>query len=381
MNTSYLPLLLSLAMLNACGKEDNKDAAEQKLEKESSPDYSELEQVSSEEMTSETEISGPIIEASIDESLSSLAEEPDDATAALLSLTEEDAAKGNKNGRRANVSMYRNCTVEGDAAHVEIQKKLEKEINLDLPRRTMVSTFEMFTDIERIWTKDGSEITCGDNDKFAKLPLLDMEGVSLAVEFSRTKSRAGTVTNKVKNTTWSASSHYEAAGSRNIAWDAISEQEENYLVERTLNSEVSHKLAITLPSGEVKKFAGQVTVSTDAPLKISALHDQNLKVTQRSIKSGTVEAESAEGKITTIFDNVVYAAGSCMPKSGTISGSIDPSVDGQETVTFEIKFDGSSSVNVEYSNGLEYSYAPQGCDVEEVEAVEEVESPIASADS
>ncbi len=357
-------LVLALALLSACGN-DNVDRKDTAAEGTDPTEENPAQTAAS--LADDEEAAGQAVTAEIDDVISAAVEENDADADAGASLVDAEADQDGK------VTVFRECKEEGANAVVAIRRQAERTFSMEGPVRKIDSTFSAYSEKLRTWSKEGGAIKCGENLKFAAVHVADMVGVKLDVTFKHERKRQTTLVNKKKNETTNRSMSYTAEGDRHIVWKAVEEVGDTLLIHKEATGSAERKLVIQKKDGTVKTLEGSVSSVEGAPLAIVVERNKDtLAWISRTIESGSRVATLKDGgKIETSFDDVKYTAEKrCTAVSGKITGKIFKKDEAEASVTFEIVFDGDGKT-VTMSNGKEFDYAPEGCDLDEpVKAVD-----------
>lgn len=356
-------MVLMTALITGCGSSES-------TEKEKIPsdkaDGDNAPAASSSDMVDDTEISGQLVSAQVDEAIAGTVEEQD--SEAGLSLAEVDA--------EGSAKRHRVCTVDGATAVVDIQRNASRHLSFDLPMRSGTTDFSSYEEKKRVWSREGGEIGCHAGGKFAAVPFADMQGVALSVTFKHERSRASSFENKKSGKSWSRSFKHAAEGSRQVKWTSVTNEGGKLLLQKEISSTATRKLEVTNKDGEQRSLEGTIATGENAPLVILVERAADtLAATSRTIKSGTLIGTGKDGgRVETTFDNVVYdRTKGCVASSGKISGAVYAKDATEPSKTFEITFDGETKT-ITYSTGESFEYAPEGCDLDDPETVVEADA-------
>jgi hypothetical protein len=360
-------LMLSL-MMWGCGVPEGADREETATDEELNV---EEEEVSDSEFVSDEEISGETITAQIDEAVSSIAEEQDASSASALGLRSGVGKMGGKE-RKAG-KRHRECTVDGNSAVVSIKRNFSRTFDKSGMRSITVSMANAGSRT-RTWSLEDGQIGCKENGKSADVPKDDRAGVTLDVEFERSKSKSMAMINR-KGEIVERSKSFSAKGERHVKFLSVTEDDEasEITVVREQTKKVTRTMHIMNKKGEERFMEHSIESKEDAPMNVTIVRDSGThKALSRTINSGSLISESKKGGLVeTSFDSVTYEPNNCFPISGTISGSITKPNEDEAFVTYTITFDGSSKL-IEFSDGRSHEFSPEGCDLEAPEEIEDV---------
>lgn len=362
---TIIALTLSAALLAACGAAQN-DREKTTGEQTDNTDKTSKDPIDTNTLVEDEEATGQAVTAQVDDAITSAAEDQETETGAGLNLASAEVTSSHE--------RFRNCTEEGSKAIVDISSSLERTISLEGPNRSGSSSVKAMMEKKRTWSKEGGEIKCAENKKHADVPWTAIAGVTAEVEFTHSRSRVASVTNKKKNITQSTSFSFSATGTRSIVWENVASSDEaTILVQKTITSKVERELIINTKKGESKSISGIVKTDDAMPLiTIVEREKETLNVLSRTIKSGKLIATGKDGgRVETTFDGVKYTkANRCMATAGKITGAVYEKDATEPKITFEITFSAESKTIV-FSNGKEAVYAPEGCIFDDPDQVTE----------
>jgi hypothetical protein len=332
-------------------------------------------------------------QSNVEEQAASQLQDAVDAISAVdaggISLALEDEAG---NGR----SPTRSCVKDSDT-QVTVTSTLvsTEEGTREAGRLNGLFKKSMDSTVTDVWTRapgatEAIECSVGNNAKVRWTQASEVNGLSLNVSVNRSHSVQVTWSGSRRNgevISLDTSRTFVSSGTRSITHSDHSFVEGNSLsFIRTITSEVSRNLSGSRRkqgglSGETEPFSlvHQVVVSEESPLKVKTEFDLtggqsgSRSWTQKTIESGTATSTSDESgtRVVSTFSNVVFAAGGCIPQSGTVSGSIFPKdpADAEATSTFVITFgaETDSTVSIAYDGGEAVDYPAaeeylEGCD-------------------
>lgn len=306
-------------------------------------------------------LAGENVTAQIDEGIASSVDEDEADAGASLGLAPRRANLA----REAEVIRFRECKEDSGKALVHVLRSLEISKTFEGPVRKSSLTVKGWRDVQRTWSRASGAVECAENNKHAALEKDAMEGVTLDSTFDRGRSMEGTVENKKKKTTVAASRKIQAKGTRHIEWTNVETNGDTLILEKTVATTAERTFEAANKKGQKKSFTQSVTTATPLSMKVER-DAASLALKSREIIAGKLVATGKDGDRTeTTFANVKYVAGQgCMAVSGKITGAIYAKDATEPKVTYEINFDGDTK-SVVFSNGKEFDYSPDGCDLDE----------------
>lgn len=366
MKTQLSLILLALSLTTiSCGKDDKEDRKENEGEEKNSDDP----QTGSEDdslLVDDEEAAGQAVTAQIDDAVSAAVEDNDTPAGASLAALDGEG----------EVTRFRECKEEAGKAIVDIRRSAKREFSWEGPVRKAESNFSAYYEKTRTWAKEGGEVKCSEDKKHAEIPVADMQGVTLDVTFKHERSRKVTIENLKKGTKSERSFSYNVEGDRHLVWKSVTEAGDVLTIEKEATGTANRKLEIQKKDGTTKTLEATVTNAEGQPLVISVERNKDTLVwISRTIKSGTRIATGKDGgRVEVSFTDVKYTKEKrCTAVSGSISGKIFKKDATEPSVTFEVTFDGDSKT-VNFSNGKEFEYSPEGCDLDEAEQATEAAS-------
>ncbi len=277
--------------------------------------------------------------------------------------------------RQGKMTIKRTCEASEGMAVVSITHTFNRSREGDNAVRSWSMTMDMNGSQTRTWSKEGEETFCSESGRSEEIELNEMQGVTLDMSFSRSRSREMTLTNKRRGTTYESSHSLVANGERSITWTDVQIDESELAVTRSMTSRVERELTLKNSRNQDKTLTLSIATKVDAPLNATTLRDAaSMDVISRTIHSGTTIGSTKDnGRVETTYSEVKYtSAGGCMPVSGSISGSIFEAGTTEAKLTYSISFL-NENATIEFSDGRSLEYAPEGCDLEQDGAeVEEI---------
>lgn len=338
-------LSLAATLVTGCGRQDGQER----------DDESGAPALGSSALLQDADIAGPSIAALIDDATASAAEDQDPEGLSL---------RGDADGE---AHSYRSCNDDGTTAVVDIRRSATRQVTFEGPVRTSETSFAAYHEKQRTWSRQDGEINCDASRRFAALPVRDMQGVSVDIVFKHERSRSSSVTHKKRGTAVSRSHVYEVEGTRRIAWTAVESSDTTVTLTKEITSQATHKLDTTHKDGDKKHLEGSLATSPQGPLVVVVKRDASTLAAQgRIVKSGTLVATGQDGgRLETSFADVEYDTDrGCLPIAGKITGAIFEKDAADPALTYEVSFDGDAQ-SIVFSNGDEYDYAPEGCELDE----------------
>jgi hypothetical protein len=327
-------------------------------------------EATSDEAISDSELAGETVTSGIDVAISSLADESDIATS---SLSLRAASK------KVEFIRFRECQKqEYGAAHESIKRKLTREFSLEGARRKVESNFVAQGEINRVWDKPEIGVDCSEDGRYALMPWGDLQGLSLESEFSKSRLREITFASKISGKSFSRSHKFAAQGVHQISWNAVTDDSGMIAIEKTIAKDVTRTMEFQNSKGRERSMVRNFKTKADYPLNVTVERDSTTYVVvSRTINQGALVATGKSGRMELEFDHVKWT-NACMADSGTISGSLFKPDSTQPEMTFEISFSGDSK-SIVFSNGEQFEYTPEGCELENPDNPEDVSSDEVSA--
>lgn len=246
----------------------------------------------------------------------------------------ESATSGTSLALANEFTRDRSCAVDGSKAVVTIANKFTANNSKDLKNVSIVQTRESSSNLSRSWSKDGSSIACAADNKHASIDFsANQTGLNLNVSFTRTDARTNTITHLKSGTAVNKSSSYTATGDRTVVWTGYTAGTAgSYTIDKKISSSATRVHKRKDKNGVEQTISLKVTTAEADPLMVSVLRDGQGAISTRTIKSGTLTAES-DAKIESKFENLqlTFTADSCSPTSGQVTtkifaaGATDPS--------------------------------------------------------
>lgn len=347
-----LPFMMLFGLVQACGS-----AQDRATEAADNKDADTVDRLGTADVLEDTDVAGQAVAAQIDDAIGGAAEDQD----AVASMNLADV---NANGES---KRFRTCADDGLTAIVDIKNSASRTITFEGAMRSGETSFTAYRQKQRIWSRVEGEINCSENKKFAVVPIADMAGVTLDVTFKHERSRNSTLTNKKNDKTVTRSFKAASSGERHISWTSVIPGVDAVVISKEVKLSSTRKLDVTDKKGVSKSLEGSLATDDGAPLMVDVKRDATTHdVESRTLKSGTLVATGKDGgRIETSFTNVVYEQGKgCVAASGSIAGKVFDKDATEPKLTFEVTFDGESKT-ITFSNGSEYDYAPEGCELDE----------------
>lgn len=309
--------------------------------------------LSIEDLKNDTELTSETVTEQLDEVASSIAED------------HKDSLKLLDNGKQVIIEKTRACSATDGKVNVNINRAVswskEREGKFGTVSRT-VSKSEV---LNRLWSKEGEELTCDPLTNRVVLDRTKLDGVTFSVDFERNKEIK--TTKPRKNKTVQTTISHSAKGNRSVIFisSQIDESANQMTIEKTITKSVTRNFKID--SAE-KSFETTTTIATKegSPLALTVVLDGATKDwTTKTIKSGVIVGTLASGgRIELSFNNVIFTKdGECKATSGVINGSIFEK-DGTEAVkTLTIDFSNAPD-SIDFGDGNIEEYIPDGCDLQ-----------------
>ncbi len=357
---NLVALILSLLVFS-CGKAEEDDAEKDKSQATETNAETSLE--SAENLKDDDDTLAEVITAQIDEAISLAADDAQGSEGASLAQ-EDDSNEG------ITIGIKRGCEAseDGKGAVVTIERNFAGgPITGSILSWDWSFTWKRQTKLVRTWTKSDSTIECL-NTSFAKVPILNMEGVNLAVEFSGTRERKTLRSNETKGIKDQERSFSftikEGEGSRSFNIDSITQESDHYIIAKTVTSDVTRNHTVKRFNGTSQEYSINVKSLENTPLKIEVKRDSDLNWVSRTIRSGTFQSDLKDGGyVQAVFEDVVYNKRGifkvCRAESGKVSGTVFDK-DGNEVSTFVVNFD-SNGKEIIVNENIKIEYNPEGC--------------------
>ncbi len=300
-----------------------------------------------------------------------------EAVEAIEAVETSTTALGLAAGDSDNMAPTVTCTPSTtDDGKVTVVEKRDFEVVRENSNQRLTRSLTMTMDSTRtrVWTPPSGGAALGCNQ--ANRANIDwsnaaaVNGLNMAVTIDETRSMdldfALTRQNGAK-LEWTLERAVEVDGTRNVDHSEHSVSGTTLSILRTVSSNVTRQESGTRRKGggaagaqtgvETEDYSMTHTNTTaeDAPMKIRTVIDTGTKKwTQKTIESGTFESteSSSSQKVTSVFENVVFAADSCLPTGGTIKGTVT-NAEGQQLQSFVITFgtETDSKVSIAYDGG------------------------------
>lgn len=320
------------------------------------------------DLSGDVNVSQEVAHSNVQDVLEALGEE---SSAASLQLGGPEFAEHDLGLFASTVT--RKCEEKGDKAVVTIESDIAKDVSVENKVRTFKRSVSGKGEQTRTWSKDGAAVRCHASAKVAAIDWKKIDGLSLAMTFSRSRTSTDTVTNLKKNTSSTRSMSFDATGVRAIAWtQAVAADDTATAVTRkkTITSSVVRTFSVTKKDGAKVDLKLTTDVVAATPLKITVVRTlSSLELQSKTIDSGTISATDKDGgKVESLFTalKVDYSEGNCTPVSGSITNKYYASGSTVASKTLTISFaDGVGAVTDE--NGAETGSIEQnGCDAEDL---------------
>lgn len=325
-------LILSIMTITSCGQlkegEDRNNVA-----------------FSAKDLMTDSEATSTEITDQLEDAISSLSQTSDSSSSVSLMLAPEN-----------EITTSRDCKESDDGLTVSIEKSFEKSIsglnNLTILREASIT---------RDWSHDTLDLECDSSGQYANVGELKGEGLSLHVEFSRTKSISG----EKRGRPFSKSR--QASGSRDIVYISSVKDSSYETNEMNLSFSVEKNVKMNLRN---KDFSySSKAQSSDLRVKIVRELESKSWVSKEII-SGTVTAELSNGiKTVTTFNGVKFEKSdrSCYPFTGTLSGiiTLEDESEHEDSEVKEISFsaDFSTTDNSIVIDGEGETVVLDGCEL------------------
>ncbi len=360
--TPKLQIALFVGLISSCGRQAAEDKQQQ--QNEASKEIP-GQTVSAADLVQDSEVSGDIISSQVDDAISALSdqdEQPESLSLALAAVL---------TGERKLISRTQTCSEDEAAgtATVQISAEHSGENKLEVGNISRSNSWSREFAKTKVWSKDGGAIACNDNGMTADVPLADMSGVSLKVDFKGMRKHSIVRTNKRNNVEISRIVEFSISGSRDMKVDKAELGDDNlYSVEKTIATKVDRQVSITRRDGSAQQLQFGAETSENAPLKILVERDgTSLELKARTVKSGTIVTKFKDGgSLEASFDNVRYENRDskliCGAVSGVVTGKITDA-NGTVSSTFEIDFSKDAAV-ISHSDGSTTELDNSDCEID-----------------
>jgi hypothetical protein len=339
------------SVLGACGRGGKEGA--QKSPEGQDPLVSETLALSDEEVASEA------------------TEMLDDASSsAELAGTDDQLESSSSEGVALNLAAAGSLRM-GDYSRVceEVENTAKVTIDRDLsrsrfavgPNRAGRSANTFSENIVRIWSKEGGDVNCSQDKKYAAVSKKDLDGLKLDITFSRERSVVAAGKNRGGEGA-KVSSSKSVQGTRSVSFEMepIADDALEFSRKAIITSSSTRNFTHVKKDGSEKQL--QAKISTEQPLVVSALFDaKSLELKERTIESGkTINVGAAGRTISTEYKSVRFVRGDgcLMPVSGSVEGLVKK--EGQENKSFTIEFQGEGKALYKVS-GQEDREIDTGC--------------------
>ncbi|NRA64808.1 MAG: hypothetical protein HRU19_10030 [Pseudobacteriovorax sp.] len=304
--------LLLQSVLIGCGKEDD----------------SKDENVASQELTA---VGDDTIHESIymnlSDALTSLSDSNVTANSASLSLTQERI-----------VSFDKSCSEIEEDAQVTITSERNGEKTYSGIIFESTYSFQGSGEKIRTWSREDGAVNCHENGIHADIDLTssDIAGLSLDVQFDRSRNWSMSQTNKNNGQERSRTVSFEASGTRSVLWTDHQDLDDGtFLRSKSIQSQAERTRTFKTASMEEEKTISlSIESDAEAPLVVSTIRDSStLALLSKEIVSGKLTSTSDAGnQLIVEFSNYKreFSSSSCLVTSGSVtasyyqSGSEDP---------------------------------------------------------
>ncbi len=262
------------------------------------------------------------VSASLGEALDSLSDTNMVSNASSLSLLNLAAD--------ASFTMDRKCTEQDSKALVTIN--IDKSISWErtLPRFTINASSTIENEISRTWMKEGSDVACTANGKFAAIDFeSDLSGYQLDVTIDRSAARKLERLNLKTQEKITRSLASSVTGTRQVQWLSQSALADGSISRsKSLSFTTERSDSFEAKDGIVKDLKLSIATLEAAPLQVTVIWDKLSKGRQllsKEIESGTIKASrQGGGSIETSFNKMLmkFTSTSCELVSGTLEAKI-----------------------------------------------------------
>ena len=216
--------------------------------------------------------------------------------------------------------------------------------------------------IVRSWSKDGSDVGCKENLKYADISDDNIVGMNMVSELEWNRVKSFTISNTSLNRKRARGKRGSFTGTKTTNFTALDldSDADNKIVTKEVNFTGSKESFFKKLKGAETQLSR--TIETIEPLivKVAKSKADRKVVAYRIIESGKVKATNKNGGYAEVtYTNAKFE--SCPLWSGTVSG-IKVNKDGETKKSYVINAD---SGLIEYADGTSKEYAPEGCDLDE----------------
>ena len=234
-------------------------------------------------------------------------------------------------------------------------------MSIEGPNATRSHSIEALREINRKWQKDGVDVECTEDEKYAAITPLNLEGMQLTKNYSFKRKNTISVSFNNSDNVREKLRHKIIEGSREVDFTKVEEIGEQNIVSKSTTGTELAKMEVKNNRG-IKRYLERTYEVSDTPFKTEIYRNKDdLKdVEKRIIKEGVLNITGKEGaKMILSFNEVeMITEDGCKPVSGTISGEFYQSGSDTADRTFTIDF---ASEEVTFNDGKIVDFTPDGC--------------------
>jgi len=275
--------------------------------------------------------------------------------------------------RTDNSTFTKSCAADGDNAVVTIDADIDVKRSLVTRRAERSWVLTGSEDITRTWSKEVADaaVAVGCSGKHAAITWsADPTGVSVDIDFKRTRVVNVDVTNKISGETFSRDKSFSAEGSRQTSWLSQTTDSAAATITRIkeISSNVDRVHNVQNSDGADRELIVNVKTAEDAPLSIEVVRGSaDLELQSKTIQSGQlIETREGKGKIETVFADLKteFSDTGCTLVSGSATFKFYNEGESEAAKTYKLEAAAGVYTYTNVDTGVAVDdYEFEGCDI------------------